>query len=135
MSQENVEIVRRAFEALNRRDVEAFLESTDPNVIQDWSRAVGPQRGIYHGRDEVVRFLRSWWDAFDESVIVVDDLIDAGDGQVVAVFHGRQRGRSSGATVEGRGSVLVWNLREGKLVSSTLYQERAEALEAVGLAE
>ena len=132
MSQENVEIVRRAFGALNRRDVEAFLESTDPNVIQDWSRAVGPQRGIYHGRDEVVRFLRSWWDAFDESVIVVDELIDAGD-QVVAVFHGRQRGRTSGAIVEGRGSVLVWNLRDGKVVSSTLYQRREDALEAVGL--
>jgi ketosteroid isomerase-like protein len=82
----------------------------------------------------VVGFLRSWWDAFDESVIVVDELIDAGD-QVVAVFHGRQRGRSSGAIVEGRGSVLVWTLRDNKLVSSTLYQERDEALEAVGLSE
>jgi ketosteroid isomerase-like protein len=134
MSRENVELVQRAFEALNRRDVEAFLEVTDQNVVQDWSRAVGPERGIYHGRDEVVGFLRSWWDAFDESVLVVDELIDAGD-QVVAVFHGRQRGRSSGAVVEGRGSVLVWTLRDGKLASSTLYQERDEALEAVRLSE
>src|SRR5687768_1643305 len=114
MSQENVELVQRAFEALNRRDVEGFLEATDPNVVQDWSRAIGPQRGIYRGRDEVGLFLRSWWDAFDESVIVVGELIDAGD-RVVAVFHGRQRGRSSGAVVEGRGSVLVWDLRDGKV--------------------
>jgi ketosteroid isomerase-like protein len=90
MSQENVKLVQRAFEALNRRDIEGFLEATHPDVVQDWSRAVGPQRGIYQGRDEVVGFLRSWWDAFDESIIVVDELIDAGD-QVVAAFHGRQR--------------------------------------------
>jgi ketosteroid isomerase-like protein len=134
MSQENVELVQRAFEALNRRDVEGFLGATDPTIVQDWSRAVGPERGIYQGRDEVVGFLRSWWDAFDESVIVVDELIDAGD-QVVAAFHGRQRGRTSGAIVEGRGSVLVWKLRDGKVVSTTLYQQREEALEAVGLAE
>jgi len=134
MSRENVELVQRAVEALNRRDVDAFREATHHDVVQDWSRAVGPERGLYHGQDQVVTFLRSWWDAFDESVIVVDELIDAGD-QVVSVFHGRQRGRSSGAIVEGRGSVLVWTLRDGKVASSTLYQERDEALEAVGLSE
>jgi ketosteroid isomerase-like protein len=134
MSQENVKLVQRAFEALNRRDVEGFLEATHPDVVQDWSRAVGPERGLYQGRDEVVGFLRSWWDAFDESIIVVDELIDAGD-QVVAAFHGRQRGRTSGAIVEGRGSVLIWNLRDGRVVSTTLYQQRDEALEAVGLSE
>jgi ketosteroid isomerase-like protein len=132
MSEENVELVERAFEALNRRDVDAFLESAVPEVVQDWSRAVGPQRGIYRGPDDVARFLRSWWDAFDESVIVVDELIDAGD-QVVAVFHGRQRGRASGIEVEGRGAVLVWSVRDGKIASATLYQKRHEALEAVGL--
>jgi ketosteroid isomerase-like protein len=134
MSQENVEIVRRAHEAFNRRDVDAFLEDTDPNVVFDWSRAIGPQREILRGRDEVVRFIRSWWDAFDESVVVLDELIDAGD-QVVFVFHGRQRGRASGAEVEGRGSVLVWTFRGGKVVEATLYQTREEALEAVGLSE
>jgi ketosteroid isomerase-like protein len=131
VSRESVEMVQRAYDALNRRDLDAFLENTDPDVVQDWSRAVGPERGVYRGRDEVARFLRSWWDAFDESVIVVDELIDAG-GQVVAVFHGRQRGRASGAEVEGPGSVLVWTLRDDKIVSATLYQDRDEALAAVG---
>ena len=132
MSQENVESVRRAFEAFNRRDADALLEEADSGIVQDWSRAVGPEQGIFRGSDQVRKFLRSWWEAFDESVVVVDDLIDAGD-QVVAVFHGRQRGRGSGLVIDGRGSVLVWGFRGGKLVSTTLYQERAEALEAVGL--
>ena len=126
-----MDLVERAFDALNRRDVEGFLAYTDPDVVTDWSRAKGPERGTFRGREEVAVFLRSWWDAFDESVIVVDELIDAGE-HVVAAFHGRQRGRGSGAVVEGRGSVLVWTFRDGRVVSATLYQGRAEALGAVG---
>jgi ketosteroid isomerase-like protein len=132
MSEANIQVVQQAFDALNRRDVDGFLAGTEPDVVQDWSRALGPQRGIYRGHDEVARFLHSWWDAFDESVLVVDELIGAGD-QVVAVFHGRQRGRASGVEVEGRGAVLVWTVRNGKAVSATLYQERDEALEAAGV--
>ena len=134
MSQENLDVVRRAHEAFNRRDVDAFLDDADPNLVWDWSRAIGPDREIFRGRDEVVRFIRSWWEAFDESVVVVDELIDAGD-QVVFVFHGRQRGRGSGAEIEGRGSLLVWTFWGGKIVKGTLYQTRAEALEAVGLSD
>jgi ketosteroid isomerase-like protein len=131
VSQENVDLVRRALEAINRRDLDAFLQLAEPDVVQDWSRAMGPQSGIYRGRTEVRQFLHSWWDAFEESVIVVDELIDAGD-QVVAVFHGRQRGRASGIEVEGRGAVLVWNLQDGAISSATLYQKRDDALEAIG---
>jgi ketosteroid isomerase-like protein len=131
MSDANLKLVRRAFAALNRRDVEAFLADTDPDVVTDWSRAKGPERGTFQGREEVAGFLRSWWDAFDESEIVVDELIDAGD-QVVSAFHGRQRGRGSGAVVEGRGSVLVWTFKDGRVVAATLYQNRDEALAAVG---
>jgi ketosteroid isomerase-like protein len=131
MSEANLELVRRAFDALNRRDLEGFLAGTDPDVVTDWSRAKGPERGTFRGQEQVARFLRSWWDAFDESLIVVDELIDAGD-QVVSAFHGRQRGRGSGAVVEGPGSLLVWSFRDGVIVSATLYQQRDEALSAVG---
>jgi ketosteroid isomerase-like protein len=134
MSEQNLDVVRRAHQAFNRRDVDAFLEDADPNLVWDWSRAVGPDREILRGRDGVVRFIRSWWDAFDESVVVVDELIDVED-HVVLVFHGRQRGRASGAEVEGPGSVLVWTFQGGKAVRMTLYQTRAEALAAVGRSE
>ena len=134
MSRENLQLIERVFDALSRRDVEAFLEDAEPTVVQDWSRALGPQQGVYRGRAEVAQFLRSWWDAFDESSIVIDELIDAG-GTVVSAFHGHQRGRASGLEVEGRGAVLVWRVRDGKIASATLYQERQEALEAAGLRE
>ena len=122
--------MERAFDAFNRGDVEGFLDITAEDVVQDWSRAIGPDGGVYRGREEVRGFLQSWLDAFEESKVIVDELIDAGD-QVVCAFHGRQRGRGSGAVVEGRGSVLVWAFREGKVASVTLYQHRAEALASI----
>jgi ketosteroid isomerase-like protein len=134
MSQDNVEIVRRAQEAFNRRDVGDFLADVDPAVEWDWSRAVGPDREIIRGREQVAGFIRSWWDAFDESVVVEDEIIDAGEHVVVA-FHGRQRGRGSGAEVQGPGSVLVWTFRDGQAINVTLYQTRNDALASVGLAE
>jgi len=130
MSQANVEAVERAFDAFNRGDIEGFLDITAEDVVQDWSRAIGPDGGVYRGREEVERFLRSWLDAFEESTVIVDELIDAGD-RVVCAFHGRQRGRGSGAVVEGRGSVLVWTFRDGMVASVTLYQHRAEALASI----
>ena len=134
MSQENVEAVRSAFDAINRRDAEALLKATSPDVTQDWSRAIGPVRGVFRGQDQVLDFLRSWWDVFDESVFIVDDLIDAGD-QVVATCHGRQRGRGSGVVVEGRGFAMVWSFRGRESNLGHPYQQRSEALEAAGLSE
>ena len=134
MSEENVEIVRKALAAIDRRDVDAFLADVDPDVVTDWSRAIGPERSVFRGSGELVRFIRSWWSAFEESVVVLDEVIDAGEHVVVA-FHGRQRGRGSGAVVEGRGSVLVFGLREGSVISATLYQGRQEALAALGIQE
>jgi ketosteroid isomerase-like protein len=47
MSRENVEIVRAAYDAYNRGDLEAVLSYAAPDFELDWSRGVGPQRGVY----------------------------------------------------------------------------------------
>jgi ketosteroid isomerase-like protein len=65
MSQENVEIVRAAFEAWNAGDMDALREMHDPDVIarppEGW-----PEPGPYAGREAVMRWfeqLRETWDA------------------------------------------------------------------------
>jgi ketosteroid isomerase-like protein len=52
MSQENVEIVRAAIDAYNRGGWEAALKDAAPDFELDWSRAIGPLRGVY-GREQV----------------------------------------------------------------------------------
>ena len=55
MSQENVEIVRAALDAYNRGDLEAMLKHAAPDCELDWSRSIGPQRGVY-GLDQLPQF-------------------------------------------------------------------------------
>ena len=50
MSQENVEIVRRVFDAVNRGDFDAAMEPAADDFVLDWSNSIGPAKGVYRGR-------------------------------------------------------------------------------------
>ena len=56
MSEGNVEIARAALDAYDRGDAEALLKLAAPDCEVDWSRSVGPQRGVY-GVDEALKVL------------------------------------------------------------------------------
>jgi ketosteroid isomerase-like protein len=53
MSQENVEVVQRVFEAVNRGDIDAALELVADDYVMDWSNSIGPGKGVYHGEQGV----------------------------------------------------------------------------------
>jgi ketosteroid isomerase-like protein len=132
MSQENVEIVRRALAAYSERNVEAFQQLADPDVELDWSVSRGWLAGVYRGLDETLQFYAGYFEAFDEIVIKPDRFIEAGDSVVVPnIAH--QRGRD-GVEVSAR-STLVFTIRARKLMRICLYQETDDALKAVGLVE
>jgi ketosteroid isomerase-like protein len=133
MSQQNVRVVREIYSALSRGDFEAALEAGHPDAEHDWSRSVGPYQGIYRGREEIRGFWVTFRDAVDELTFEVEDAIDAGE-HVVALVRVRVRGRGSGVQVDARGP-HVWTLRDGKVIRFRLFQEKTEALEAVGLQE
>jgi ketosteroid isomerase-like protein len=132
MSQENVEIVRRVYEAAAHRDSAAVLALYDPEVELDASRLRVVDGGIYRGHGGLRRFFRQWHDAWNGIDYDFDDLIDAGDDAVVAVVTRHGRGRASGAEVEMH-VALVWTIREQRVARVVWFPSRAEALEAVGL--
>jgi ketosteroid isomerase-like protein len=129
VSQENVEIVRRAFEASTRRDNEAALALYDPEVT--FHHQV--DGSVYRGLTGVREFFRDWLAAWSELSYDAEEWIDAGD-DVVAALHVQARGRHSEVPVERR-EWHVWTLREGKLWRLRIYATKAEALEAAGLSE
>jgi tRNA A-37 threonylcarbamoyl transferase component Bud32 len=51
MSQENLEVARRALDAFNRRDLHAFLAAMDPDV--DFTPFAGELVGSFHGHEDV----------------------------------------------------------------------------------
>jgi ketosteroid isomerase-like protein len=133
MSRENVEVVRRFFEAWNGKDFDAARELCDREIELDRSRSISPEARIYRGIDEAERFWHDWratWEAWSSDIA---EYIDAGD-DVVALGRGYGRGRDGGVPVEANIS-QVFTVRRGRIVRTRIFQTRSEALEAVGLRE
>ena|SRR5436190_2256530 len=136
MSQENVEVVRRVYDAVSRRDSVTPFEIYAEDIVWDISnsrRAALYARPIYHGHEGVREAWREGLLAFGEIDFEVDGVIDAGD-QVLAVIRERQVGRASGAPVEAT-HLAVWTFADGKVVRLQVFDDRQQALEAVGLSE
>ena len=132
MSQENVELVRRAIDSINRGRL--ALEDTADDFEMDWSNSVGPLKGVYRGAEQVNGVFQSFREVWDRLRWDVQEVIDLEGGRVLIVNRVRMRGRTSHVEVEATG-IQVWTIRDGKLASVKLYQSRADALEAVGLSE
>jgi ketosteroid isomerase-like protein len=132
MSQENVEIVRRIYERLNRGDVEGVVELCDDGFLMDMSeRVFNPD--TYSGPDGIRRFYAGVRDAWESYRWDVEETRVAGDS-VVAMLWCRGQSREGGPEVDWRVAWL-WKLRRARPVSVRFYRHRADALEAAGLSE
>jgi len=132
MSQENVEIVRAAIEAWNRRDLTTWLALFRSDAEIDWSRARGPFKGVYRGHGEHEAFWDVFWSTFEDVQVETYDVAEAGR-EVVVSNTAHMRGRD-GIKVTAK-STFVWTVENGQITRFRMFQERTEALEAVGLRE
>ena len=129
MLQENVEIVRRCYDAYGRGDLDSALAAFDPEIeIYDHDL---PDSGEYRGLEGLFRWQADWESSWETWRWDPEEFIDAGD-RVVAVLRVHAKGRGSGVDVE-RVDGAVWTLRDGKLIRLDYYGSKAEALAAVGL--
>jgi ketosteroid isomerase-like protein len=135
VSQENAEIVRSIYEAVTRRDSATPFEVYAEDIVWDVSNSgrATLMKSVYRGHEGVRQMWRDAVEVFGEVDLDVEELIDAGE-QVVAVICERVIGRTSGAP--GKAShVAVWTLADGKVVRMQIFDNRDQALKAVGLEE
>src|SRR5688572_9214393 len=128
MSEENVEIVRRVYEAANRRDAASVLALYDPDVELDASRMGAGDLGVFRGHEGLRSLFGELREECGEINFDYEELIDAGR-QVIARVTGNPRGQASGVAVK-QSFALLWALREGKVVRVVWFRSRAEALKA-----
>jgi uncharacterized protein len=130
MSEANVEIVRRSFEAFNRGDLDAaFAEASDDVVTY---RDV-PDASEFHGTDGFLAASAEWAEGFDDWTITPQEYIDAGADRVMARVLQSARGKNSGVPIS-EDWWFVYTVRGGKLARLEIYAEREKAYEAAGLA-
>ena len=133
MSQENVELARRADDAFKRGDLDAFLALCDPD-LEFHSRLVAIEGGgPYRGHDGI----RAWWEnihaAWRDFSSEIDEVRSLGEMTVTRLtLHGH--GMDSDAPWEqAQWHVVEW--RNGKAIWWRTFLSEAEALEAAGLSE
>ena len=133
MSQQNVEVVRRLFEAQAQRDGDTIRELYHPSIEWDDISGLWGDWGARRGRDGVREGFASWFEAFEDVAFTAEHFLDAGE-QVVVATRIQGRGRGSGVEVDQR-ITLLWVLTDGRVTRVAGYRDRSEALEAAGLSE
>jgi ketosteroid isomerase-like protein len=138
MSQENVEIVRKAYEAWEpawgsgTSDLGALLALMDDDLVCR-THAPFPDPRTWHGLQGFLDMSADAADIFDEFRLRGEEFIDAGDRVLVRVVL-EGRGSGSGAEVSGT-FWYVYGVRGGKLTTIDMYAVREQALEALGHSE
>ena len=130
MSEENVEALRAAFERYAHGDFSPIgLLGDDFELVIS---PEAPDAGTYRG-EEARSWLRAWVTSFEEMTIEATEIVDCGNKVFLEMI---QRGRPPGsvASVAGRWW-RVSTFRESEIVRAEMFPERAQALEAAGLAE
>jgi ketosteroid isomerase-like protein len=128
MSQENVEIVRRVYDAWSRDELASELMADEieyvnpPGAIEP-----GTRRGLAAFARAVEKTTDAWefWQMQPERFEAVAD-------RVAVLVRYRARGRGSGAEVEGRESAL-FTLSDGKVTRYEWFHGPADAFDAIGL--
>ena len=114
MSRENIEIVKRLYEADARGDRAAALELLDPEIEVEYRGQLIDKDTTYRGHAGVRQLMESIVENFDDFRVEVEEYLDRG-AHVVVALHERAVGRTSGVPVDihiGQ----VWTVRGGKLV-------------------
>jgi ketosteroid isomerase-like protein len=138
MSQENIEIVRAAFQNweaawVSGADDFGGLLSVFTEDLVTRRLAPLPDPGTWHGREGMLAVVGEWLETFVEFRMTGEEFIDAGDNVVVRVAQ-EGRGDESGAPVSAT-FWFVFGVRDQRVATFDMYAEREQALEAVRLKE
>src|SRR5512132_1907193 len=134
MSEENVEIVRSAFAAFERGDIEGILRLCDEDIVISQPPelpGVSPEQRGHRGVLEALAIWPEQWDNYRIELLRVDA---APDDKVFVSQRSSGRGKKSGIEVDMDFS-FVFTVCEGRITEWRLFTQENDALEAAGLSE
>jgi ketosteroid isomerase-like protein len=133
MSHETLELIRPAYEALSRGDIDAWLETVHADA-ELHELADVPDSRVYRGHDEIRQWAQAAMQLFPEWQWTPEKLLYEGDDGIVVRTRLSARGSGSGVPVE----LVVFHVldfRDSQVIRIRGWLDRAQALEAVGLSE
>jgi ketosteroid isomerase-like protein len=129
MSQERIDRLRSNLEAFNRT---GEIRGLAPDFEMRQADSIIDTAGVFHGSDGARRSVGELERSFEDLSFEPERFLEAPGGEVVVFIRVRGRGRGSGVEMENR-IAWVWTFRGDEAVRLEVYEERDEALRAVGL--
>jgi len=117
VEEQNKEVVKRFWEEFNKGNVEIYQELFSPNYAY-YAPSNSPKP---MSREEMMEFMKQFFEAFPESVWSIEDLIAAGDKVVIRfVYRGIQEGDFLGVPAAGNkvemGGIIIHRIENGKII-------------------
>jgi ketosteroid isomerase-like protein len=114
VSEQNVEVIKRGYEAFSAGDVETLMSLIDDNVewVQPGESTIS---GTYHGKGEFGQYLQQ----LAAKMTAVKPQRFLADGDTVVVLSDVTVGNESGHDAD------VFTLRDGKIVRAQIYTDTA----------
>jgi ketosteroid isomerase-like protein len=133
MSERNVELARRAVEAFNARDIQAYIEQCDPSIeFHSAFAAVGV--AVYRGHEGIRQFFSDTDEVWGEGVAIEPEAyFDLGESTLF-FYVLKGRGQQSGVEVA-MANAVVSRWRDGLTVYVKVYLDRADALRDLGVSK
>jgi uncharacterized protein len=135
LAEENVQIVRKVFDAFARRDVEAALEVMAPDVelSAPATQALVEKSVSYEGHDGIREYFEDVarvWAALD---VFLHEYHEVGNDRILVV--GRVRGRGVARQIVDGPAQWAWRIDDGKIVWGHVFTDREQAVKSIGLVE
>ncbi len=146
MADENVQVVRGYFDALDRwlaaywsdpqQPIEEVpgLEEVDEHLLPEveWDWLFTPE--TFRGRDQLLEAVSDWLETVNDWRVEVDELLDGTQDRVLLIGRAVARGKGSGVPIRQPLFTAV-TVKDRKVARIEDHTDRASGLEAVGLAE
>jgi ketosteroid isomerase-like protein len=135
----DLEVVRRAFDDWEYpADLHEYVERHYASGVEFQVAFQGgarddPRSQLLHGRRELAAFLTDFLEPYDGARWEVDDMIELGGGDVLALLRVFLRMPDSEAEVSPQPFAYVITVRDGLIARVQDYPDRAEAFSALGL--
>jgi ketosteroid isomerase-like protein len=132
MASELIDSLRIGLEAFNRTGkvpIEGFLA---PEFELHQASSIVDTAGVFLGPTAFRDSLDELHESFEELTFEAEGFLEAPGGEIVILIHTRGRGRISRMVLDNH-IAWVWTFRDGKAIRLEVYEEPADALQAVGL--
>jgi ketosteroid isomerase-like protein len=131
MPDENVDVARRTFDAICKRDIDGLLELYDPAIEFEPLTGLEVENRGYHGHTGVRRYFEEVEQVWEQMLPHADDVRGIGD-RVLIMGGCAVQGRGSGAMSD---NPMAWvlTIHDGRVIRHHAYRNSEEALAEVGL--